>query len=356
MEKWMKLVTESITKPEELARKLEVNEDDLARVSAVFPFRINAYYLSLIKEKNDPIWKQAIPDIQELSNAGFLDPLAEENHSPVKSITHRYPDRVLFYVSHICPMYCRFCTRKRKVGNPQSINSQEIERGLTYIQEHAEIRDVIVSGGDPLMAADAKIEYILKRLRKIKHIEIIRIGTRTPVTLPQRITENLCNILKRYHPLYFNVHFNHPHEITPESHHACDLLANAGIPLGNQSVLLRGVNDDPGVMKQLVCKLLSIRVKPYYIYMADLVNGNNHFRTAVQTGLDIINALRGHISGMAVPHFVIDTPGGGGKVALIPNPVTYADEKEIIIKNYEGELYSYPAQACQLEYLNTKHG
>ena len=265
------------------------------------------------------------------------------------NITHRYPDRVLFYVSYICPTYCRFCTRKRKVADPESIPKDAIELGLDYIRQHPEVRDVIISGGDPFMMTDSRIEYLLKNLRVIQHVEIIRIGSRVPVTLPQRITEELCDMLKKYHPLYLNTHFNHPREITPESKKACEMLADAGIPLGNQTVLLKGVNDKPEVMKELMQKLLTIRVKPYYIYQADLVMGTDHFRTSVQSGLDIIEAIRGHTSGLAVPHYVIDAPGGGGKIAVIPNPIISFDDNEIVLKNYEGNVYSYPSVPCQLQ-------
>jgi lysine 2,3-aminomutase len=259
---------------------------------------------------------------------------------------------VLFYVSAMCAMYCRFCTRKRKVSDPHSVSEEDIRNGIAYIKDHHEVRDVIVSGGDPFMLPDEKIDYILGELRAIRHIQIIRIGTRVPVTLPQRITEALCAILKKYHPLYVNTHFNHPREITPESTKACSMLANAGIPLGNQSVLLKGVNDDPTVMKELVQKLLAIRVKPYYIYSADLVKGTEHFRTTVRAGLAIIRALRGHTSGLGVPHYVIDTPGGGGKVALVPNAVVFESEEEILLENYQNKQYSYPKKRVA-EFVNS---
>ena len=235
------------------------------------------------------------------------------------------------------------------MGDPASISEEGIRAGIEYIRQHPEIRDVIVSGGDPLMLPDSRIEYILKSLRAIPHIEIIRIGSRVPVTLPQRITQELCDILKKYHPLYLNTHFNHPDEITPESTKACNMLSDAGIPLGNQSVLLKGVNDDPVVMKRLVQKLLAIRVKPYYVYQADLAKGTDHFRTSVQTGLDIISSLRGHTSGMAVPHYVIDGPDGGGKMAIMASPVVSHNENEIVLKNYEGVICSYPTSPCRMQ-------
>lgn len=336
----------TITTPEELAEVLGVDVEEIRRVHNEYPLRASRYYLSLIQKEGDAIWKQVIPDIEELHSTGVEDPLGEEHDSPVPNITHRYPDRVLFYVSHVCAVYCRFCTRKRKVSDPQSLPEDGIERGLEYIRQHTEIRDVVVSGGDPLMLADGEIDAILKGLRAIEHIEIIRIGSRVPVTFPQRVTENLCNILKKYHPLFLNTHFNHPNEITPESTEACSMLADAGIPLGNQSVLLKGVNDEPEVMKKLMQKLLAIRVKPYYIYQADLVAGTDHFRTSVQQGWDIMDSLRGHTSGLAVPFYVIDGPGGAGKIAINPDPVISYDEEEILLRNYEGLTCSYPS-TCQ---------
>lgn len=348
MDEWKTLIRETIKTPEELAETLNIDLEEIKSVHDKFPLRINPYYLSLIKEKDDPIWKQAIPSHLELQGSGVNDPLEEEHNSPVHQIIHRYPDRVLFYVSSECSMYCRFCTRKRRVGDPSSIHNDGIDNGIEYIRNHTEIRDVIISGGDPFMLSDSSLDYILTKLRDIKHVEILRIGTRMPVTLPQRITEDLCKMLKKHHPLFINTHFNHPDEITKESKKACKMLANVGIPLGNQSVLLKGVNDDPETMKKLVQKLLSIRVKPYYIYQADLVTGTDHFRTTVQKGLDIIKALRGHTSGLAVPHFVIDAPGGGGKIAIIPDPVKYHNEKEILLENYEGKTFTYPSTPCQL--------
>jgi len=354
MELWQKLVAQS--KDEKSIRKalskFKLSEKELAsiiRVASLYPMRVNPYYLSLIKKKGDPVWKQCIPDEKELHDQeGLPDPLEEEHQSPVPGLVHRYPDRVLFLVSNQCSMYCRFCTRKRRVGHPDmEIPTQQIMKGIEYIKHHKEVRDVIISGGDPLMLTDEKLEFILKNLRAIKHVEIIRIGTRMPCALPQRITKKLCKMLKKYHPLYINTHFNHPQEITPESMKACQMLADAGIPLGNQSVLLKGVNDDPKVMKELVQKLLLMRVKPYYIYQADLVKGTNHFRTDVSKGLEIIHSLRGFTTGMAVPHYVIDAPGGGGKIPLLPK--YYLGEKKdrngkrkILLRNYEGKLYEYP--------------
>jgi len=347
METWKQLVRDTVNTPERLAAYFEdydLNVDELRRVHEVFPIRINPYYLSLIEEPGDPIWKQVVPDEYELTESGSKDPLAEEADSHVLNVTHRYPDRALFYVNYMCPIYCRFCTRKRKVGNPYSIPNDNLEQGLNYIRQHPEIRDVIISGGDPLMMTDRKVEQVVSGLRAIEHLEIIRIGSRVPVTLPQRITPELCQILKKYHPFYINTHFNHPREITPETEKACGMLADVGIPLGNQAVLLRGVNDNSEVMKELMQKLLAIRVKPYYIYQADLVYGTDHFRTSVEKGLEIMASLRGHISGLGVPHYVIDAPNGGGKIAIMPDPMVAFDEQEIKLRNYEGNVYSYPSQ------------
>ena len=343
MEEWKRLVRDTVDTPEKLAAALDVDLEKMRKIHEEFPIRINPYYLSLIEEVGDPIWKQVVPDSRELIITGVEDPLHEEEDSEVENVTHRYPDRVLFYVNYMCPIYCRFCTRKRKVGDPDSIPDDNTERGLQYLREHPEVRDVIISGGDPLMLTDRKIDYVVGGLRSIEHIEIIRIGSRVPVTLPQRITPNLCAILKKHHPFYINTHFNHPREITPETTKACGMLADAGIPLGNQAVLLKGVNDDPEVMVELMKKLLAIRVKPYYIYQADLVVGTDHFRTSIKKGLEIIAALRGHISGLGVPHYVVDAPGGGGKIALLPDPVVSFDDDEIRLKNYEGGVYSYPS-------------
>ncbi len=343
MEEWKRLVRDTVDTPEKLAAALDVDLEKMRKIHEEFPIRINPYYLSLIEEVGDPIWKQVVPDSRELIITGVEDPLHEEEDSEVANVTHRYPDRVLFYVNYMCPIYCRFCTRKRKVGDPDSIPDDNTERGLQYLREHPEVRDVIISGGDPLMLTDRKIDYVVGGLRSIEHIEIIRIGSRVPVTLPQRITPNLCAILKKHHPFYINTHFNHPREITPETTKACGMLADAGIPLGNQAVLLKGVNDDPEVMVELMKKLLAIRVKPYYIYQADLVVGTDHFRTSIKKGLEIIAALRGHISGLGVPHYVVDAPGGGGKIALLPDPVVSFDDDEIRLRNYEGGVYSYPS-------------
>lgn len=343
MEEWQSLLKKSITEVDELSKHFDIDTSEIDETLHKYPMCINPYYLSLVSEIGDPIWRQVIPDIRELQDTeGVVDPLEEEADSPVPNLTHRYPDRVLLMVSDKCATYCRFCTRKRKVGNTCFISKESIEKGIDYIRTHSEVRDVIISGGDPLILPDDEIEPILKSIKDISHVEIIRVDTRTPCTLPQRITVKLCEMLKKYHPLYINTHFNHPDEVTPESKLACERLADAGIPLGNQTVLLRGVNDDPEIMKRLMQKLLMIRVKPYYLFQADLVKGTSHFRTEVKRGLEIIHSIRGFTSGLCVPHYVIDTPLGGGKIALLPNPIVDWDNKEITLKNYEGEIYKYP--------------
>ena len=344
---WKDILKKSIVNDEQLCAifkdKVSINAEDIEKVVKKYPMSINPYYLSLIKKQDDAIWNQCIPDIKEIDdNFGMEDPLHEETDSPVPGLTHRYPDRVLLLVSNRCAMYCRFCTRKRKVGMPyKTMSREDILKGIEYIKEHKEIRDVLLSGGDPLLLDDSELEFIIKSIREIRHVEIIRIGTRVPCTLPQRITQELCAMLKKYHPIYINTHFNHPNEITPISKRACEMLADAGIPLGNQSVLLKGINDNPAIMKKLVQKLLAIRVKPYYIYQADLTKGTNHFRTKVNEGIDVIKSLRGFTSGMCVPHFVIDAPGGGGKIPITPNYVVKEEGSSIKLKNYEGKEFTY---------------
>ncbi len=343
MDDWQRLLQGSLRKPEEIARYFGLDLEEVQRIARVFKIQITPYYASLIKEKGDGLWRQMVPDPAELKeNTGELDPLLEDEDSPVPSIVHRYPDRLLFLVSHSCASYCRFCTRKRKVGDPSKINPRYIEDGLDYIRAHTEVRDVVISGGDPLMLSDAKLEEIVKGVRAVPHIEIIRIGTRVPCVLPQRVTEDLVAMLKKYHPLYVNVHFNHPDEITPESSRALNLLADAGIPLGNQTVLLKGVNDNVETMRRLMQKLLSVRVRPYYIYQTDFVKGTEHLRTTVEKGLEIMDGLRGWTSGLAVPYYCIDAPGGGGKIPLIPNYLQSINDEQVVMRNYAGELYAYP--------------
>lgn len=343
MELWQEMIRQSIHSPEQLAEKFGLPVDTARKLDKFFQARINPYYLSLIRYKGDPIWLQCVPDEKELEDIDSPeDPLNEEEMSPVPNITHRYPDRVLFLVTSQCGLYCRFCTRKRKVGNSNKISMKNLESAFNYLEQHTEVNDVILSGGDPLMLTDAMLEKILIRLRQIKHIQIIRLGTKMPCVLPHRITPKLCNMLKKYHPIYVNTHFNHPWEITEESTRACTMLADAGIPVGNQTVLMKGVNDNPETMRELMKKLLAIRVRPYYIYQADLTKGANHFRTPLDVGLDIMDKLRGHISGLAVPYFVIDAPGGGGKIPLLPNYVISKDEDKIILRNYKYNIYEYP--------------
>jgi lysine 2,3-aminomutase len=312
---------------------------------------ITPFFFNLI-DRNDPecpIRKQVIPRGSEMviSEGEMLDSLGEDEHSPVSGLVHRYPDRVLFLVTDRCAAYCRYCTRSRLVSNAQDYNFHpEYEQGLRYIEAHPEIRDVLLSGGDPLLLSDRKLEHLLARLRAIKHVEFIRIGSRIPVFLPQRITPELCEIFKKYGPIWMSIHVNHPKEATGELRDACERLAFAGVPLGNQSVLLRGVNDDVEVMKALVHRLLRMRVRPYYLYQMDLITGGAHFKVDVRKGLEIIKGLRGHTTGYAVPQYVIDAPGGGGKVPINPDYVEEITEDEIVFRNYEGQVFRYPLKAA----------
>ncbi len=342
MELWQKLIRESVHTVDELVEKFNIDRKDAESLDEFFQARVNPYYLSLIRYPGDPIWLQVVPNKVELEDLDALDdPLMEEAMSPVPNITHRYPDRALFLVTSQCGIYCRFCTRKRKVGDYEKISMKGLESAFEYLEKHTEIRDVILSGGDPLMLTDAMLEKILQRLRTMKHIEIIRLGTRMPVVLPQRITQKVCSMIKKYHPIYVNTHFNHPWEVTPESSKACEMLSDAGVPVGNQMVIMKDINDDPAIVKELMQMLLKIRVRPYYMYMADETKGANHFRSSIETGLKIAESLRGHTSGLAVPHFVIDAPGGGGKIPLHPNYVLHMDEEKIILRNFKNEVYSY---------------
>lgn len=343
MELWQEMLRQSVDSGKDLVERFNVDPQDAEKLNKLFHIRINPYYLSLIRYPGDPIWLQCIPDRIELEDQNAPeDPLNEEADSPVPSITHRYPDRVLFLVTSQCSMYCRFCTRKRKVSDSSKINSKWIQDGLDYIAAHPEVRDVVLSGGDPLMVTDYVLERILAGLREIPHVEIIRLGTKMPCVLPQRITPKLCKMIRKYHPIYVNTHFNHPWECTPEAEKACAMLADAGCPVGNQAVLMKGVNDDPDVMLELHRKLLKMRVRPYYIYQADLTKGTNHFRTPVSKGLEIMDKLRGHTSGLAVPYYVIDAPGGGGKIPILPQYVLGRNGKDIILRNYKYEIFTYP--------------
>jgi lysine 2,3-aminomutase len=308
---------------------------------------ITPHYFNLIDQLDPdcPIRKQVIPRIEESLDdpAEMADPCGEDSHMPVPGLVHRYPDRVLFLVTDRCASYCRYCTRSRVVsGVGEQTLHMEHEAAFKYLEQHSEVRDVLLSGGDALLLSDAKLESILKRLRSIPHIEFLRIGSRIPIFLPQRITPTLCKMLQQYHPLFLSIHANHPRELTTEVRSGLNMLADHGIPLGNQSVLLRGVNDDAEIMKSLVHKLLMCRVRPYYLYQCDLIKGSSHLRTSVQTGIDIIQNLRGHTTGYAVPQYVIDAPGGGGKVPVNPDYVMLKDEQRTLIRNYEGEVFEYP--------------
>ncbi|MDR0353257.1 MAG: KamA family radical SAM protein [Opitutaceae bacterium] len=308
---------------------------------------ITPYFFNLINRDDPgcPIRLQVIPrEGESITSAGEMpDSLGEDEHSPVPGLVHRYPDRVLFLVTDRCASYCRYCTRSRLVSNAQDYNFHpEFEQGLRYIESHPEVRDVLLSGGDPLLLGDKKIEHVLSRLRAIKHVEFIRVGSRIPVFLPQRITPELCGIFKRHGPVWMSIHVNHPRECTAELRAACERLSFAGVPLGNQSVLLRGVNDDAGVMKALVQRLLRMRVRPYYLYQMDLITGGAHFKVDVRQGIEIIRALRGRTTGYAVPQYVIDAPGGGGKVPVNPDYIERITDDEVVFRNYEDRLFRYP--------------
>ena len=342
-ENWKSILGQSITKPEQIRERFNIDVEDLKTVASKYPMKISRYYFNLIDEVDDPIWKQCVPSISELEDPqGIADPLNEEGQSPVPGLVHRYPDRTLMCVSNDCAMYCRFCTRKRKVGSSEiSYPEDNLLRQIQYVKTTGAIRDVLLSGGDPLLLSDERIEFLLKKIRAIPHVEVIRIGSRVPCTLPQRITDKLCNMLKKYHPVYINVHFNHPIEITQESRRACGLLADAGIPLGSQSVLLKGVNDDSGTIRDLMQGLMAMRVRPYYLFQMDSVKGTYHFRTRVETGIKIMESLIGYTSGLAIPRYVLDSPGGGGKIPIQPNYVERMSMDEVVLRNYEGRSFMY---------------
>lgn len=329
----------------------------LEKTIAMFPMSITPYYLSLIDfddYKNDPIFKQSFPDPRELiiTKYDIKDPLAEDADSPVEGITHRYPDRVLFLVSNTCAMYCRHCTRKRKVGDIDFIPSKsEIMKGINYIKDTPIVRDVLLSGGDPLMLSDDYLDWILTELRKITHVEVIRIGTRIPATLPYRITNELVEMLKKHHPIWINMQFNHPRELTASAKESIKKLADAGIPLGNQSVLLAGVNDCPRIMKVLLHKLVQNRVRPYYLYQCDLSEGLSHFRTPIGKGIEIIENLIGHTSGFAIPRYVVDAPSGGGKIPIMPNYIVSWGTNKVVLRNYEGIITTYKEPDSYHEYF-----
>jgi lysine 2,3-aminomutase len=351
---WVWQLKNRITTTEQLEQLMTLTDEEkagCAYANQKLALAITPYFFNLIDryDPNCPIRKQVIPRAGEMvtSEGENLDSLGEDEHSPVSGLVHRYPDRVLFLVTDRCAAYCRYCTRSRLVSNAQDYNFHpEFEQGLRYIEAHPEIRDVLLSGGDPLLLSDKKLEHLLARLREIKHVEFIRIGSRIPVFLPQRITPELAAIFQKYGPIWMSIHVNHPKECTAELKAACDRMALAGVPLGNQSVLLKGVNDDADVMKALVHRLLRMRVRPYYIYQMDLITGGSHFKVDVRKGIEIIKALRGHTTGYAVPQYVIDAPGGGGKVPLNPEYIESIDDKEIVFRNYEGDLFRYPMGAA----------
>ena len=346
---WKWQVKNRIETLEELKKYVKLSaeeEEGVKQTLKTLRMAITPYYLSLINPDDpcDPIRRQCIPTGAETHQAAadLLDPLHEDEDSPTPGLTHRYPDRVLLLITDMCSMYCRHCTRRRFAGQTDNeCGLDRIEKALEYIRNTPTVRDVLLSGGDALMVSDKRLEYIISELRKIPHVEIVRLGTRTPVVCPQRITPELCDMLKKYHPIWINTHFNHPNEVTPESSRACEMLANAGIPLGNQSVLLRGVNDCVHVMKKLVHEIVKIRVRPYYIYQCDLSMGLEHFRTPVSKGIEIIEGLRGHTSGYCVPTFVVDAPGGGGKTPVMPQYIISQAPGRVVLRNFEGVITTY---------------
>jgi lysine 2,3-aminomutase len=338
-----------ITSTDQLNKLISLSNEEQAQIRLVtkrYPLAITPYYFSLINpdDPNDPVRKQAIPCIQEISmgNMGLEDPLGEKEDSVVAGMVHRYPDRVLMVLTDICPMLCRHCTRKREWRHGGWVRPEsEIEAMLDYIRRHKQVRDVIISGGDPLTLSTGHLEAIISRIRQIEHVEIIRIGSRFPVVLPQRIDAELCEMLSKYGPIWLNTHFNHPNEITDESAAACDRLLRAGVPVNNQTVLLKGINDSVETQLKLCHSLLKAKVRPYYLFQCDEVQGTEHLRTNVDVGIKIIEGMRGHTSGLAVPTFVVDLVQGGGKVPLQPNYVLSKNQNELLLKNYEGKLYRY---------------
>lgn len=346
-EDWRRQVQQSIQDVSELKRYIDLGEgeeEEIHRAEKEFQWRVTPYYAQLMDRHDQacPIRMQAVPRAVELEDAdGMMDPLDEEKHNPAPNIIKVYPDRIAWCVSNICPVLCRHCLRKRMVGRENFDFSREARNdALSYIERTVEIRDVLITGGDPLMHSDDLLEEILSRLRTIEHVEIIRIGTRTPCTMPQRVTDKLCRMLEKYHPLWINTQFNHPKELTPQAGEACARLALAGIPLGNQSVLLKGINDDPAVMKSLVRGLVKIRVRPYYLYQAQILAGTAHFRTPIETGIRIIESLRGYTTGFSVPTYVLDTPYG--KIPMYPHTIVKRDAEAVYLKNFEGRVWREP--------------
>jgi lysine 2,3-aminomutase len=336
---------------EDLERVFDLSEDErstIQRVGSRLPVGITPYYASLMdrSDPSDPLRRTMIPSRGELirTRGEADDPLAEDESSAVPGVIHRYPDRVLFLVTNFCATYCRYCTRARMVGHTGEFHAsyQQFQQGIDYIAAHTEIRDVLISGGDPLTMADDRIEWVLSRLRAIEHVEFVRIGTKVPVVTPQRITPKFVEMLRRYHPVWMSIHFMHPRELTPEVVEACARLVDGGVPLGSQTVLMRGVNDDVPTMKELMHRLLKARVRPYYIYQCDPISGSSHMRTSIEEGLQIMEGLRGHTTGYAVPTYVVDAPGGGGKIPLLPNYYEGRDGDDVLLRNYRGEVYRYP--------------
>jgi lysine 2,3-aminomutase len=347
---WRWQLRHRITTLEQLKEIIDLTPEEIEGIKhskGRLALAVTPYFSSLMDSANPncPIRRQAVPRIEEchLSKNDMVDPCGEDKDSPVPGLVHRYPDRVLLLVTDQCAVYCRYCTRRRLVGsNERSITQGNFEEVLKYLKSHRKVRDVLLSGGDPLLLENERLEEILSRLRAFPHIELLRIGTRVPVTLPQRITGGLVRMLKRYHPLMISIHFTHPKEITDAVKKACNELADAGIPLGSQTVLLKGINDKPYIMKKLVQELLKIRVRPYYIYQCDLAMGTEHFRTSVATGIQIIEKLRGHTTGYAIPTYVVDAPGGGGKIPVEPDYVMSRGKGKVVLRNYEGKVFEYP--------------
>ncbi|MFZ5563318.1 MAG: KamA family radical SAM protein [Thermodesulfobacteriota bacterium] len=354
---WHWQLQNRISTPSVLSRFLDLSLDEMgvfAELKTKLPLGITPYYMSLLHETRPghPLRRTVVPTVHEFFQmpGESHDPLGEEGHTQIPGLVHRYPDRVLLLVSGFCSTYCRYCTRSRLVGRGKIYPSKSrLEKAIEYIRNTPSIRDVLLSGGDPLTLSDAKLDWILNKVREIPHVEIVRIGTKVPAVLPQRITPDLIRVLRKYHPLWMSLHFSHPEECTPEAYEACARLADAGIPLGSQTVLLKGINDDVLTMKNLMHHLMRMRVKPYYLYQCDPVTGTGHFRTSVDKGLEIIRGLRGHTSGYAVPTYVIDAPGGGGKIPLLPNYVVSHNDTEVVLQNYENRMFVYPNRADCLD-------
>ncbi len=347
---WRWQLKNSITSFDEIQKYIKLNRKEkeaFKRFKGRLALAVTPYFFSLIDRTNTncPIRKQVIPRVEELStsNGELVDPCGEDSHTPVPGLVHRYPDRVLLMITETCATYCRYCTRNRLVGvETKPMEPGRFDAAIKYIKSKKSIRDVLISGGDPLMLKTSHLEGYLKKLREIDHVEFVRFGTRVPNILPMRVDAELVNMLKRYHPVFMSIHFSHPNEITPEVKRACTMLADAGIPLGSQTVLLKGINDKPTTMKKLFHELLKIRVRPYYLYQCDLAVGTAHFRTPISTGIEIMEKLRGHTTGYALPTFVIDAPGGGGKIPVGPDYIVSRDDKKVVLRNYEGKIFEYP--------------